>query len=196
MKPHDEIDDHLEELAIEHVLRHPAADAGDDFTLHLGGCARCRAEVDALRAEIAALGFLAPERAPKSDLLARLIGAQPWKSWAEERPAAATFVGDATNDWERTAFAGVFARRLFVDRERDQVTMLVRMDPGSAYPAHTHGGPETCYVVSGDLTIGPLAMKAGDFQRCEMGSEHPVQATNDGCLLLITSSLHDQLHEG
>jgi hypothetical protein len=38
-------------------------------------------------------------------------------------------------------------------------------------------------------------MRAGDFQRAEAGSVHPVQSTDGGCLLLITSSLDDELLE-
>jgi len=38
-------------------------------------------------------------------------------------------------------------------------------------------------------------MHAGDYQRVEVGSEHPVQSTENGCLLFIVSSLHDELLE-
>ena len=88
---------------------------------------------------------------------------------------------------------GVEARRLFVDSESDRVTMLVRMAPGSSYPAHVHGGPEECLVISGDLRIGPQHMKCGDFQRAVPGSTHVVQSTDEGCVLLIVSSLHDEI---
>jgi quercetin dioxygenase-like cupin family protein len=74
--------------------------------------------------------------------------------------------------------------------------MLVRMEPGSSYPGHVHGGPEECYVISGDLRVGDsLHMRAGDYQRVAAGMTHPVQSTDEGCLLLITSSLHDELTE-
>jgi hypothetical protein len=36
-------------------------------------------------------------------------------------------------------------------------------------------------------------MQAGDFQRLEPGSLHPVQTTRAGCRLLIVSSLRDEL---
>jgi len=36
-------------------------------------------------------------------------------------------------------------------------------------------------------------MRAGDYQRAETGSTHPVQSTRGGCLLLLTSSLRDEL---
>jgi hypothetical protein len=195
MKRHDALDDQLRDLAVEFVLKHPA-DPADEYARHLEGCEVCNAEVETLRVEIAALGFLAPERAPRSDLLSRLVVAQPWKEWdAPRRPAASTFVGREDSDWQPTAFPGVFVRRLFVDHDRDRVTMVVRMEPGSSYPGHAHGGHEECYVLSGDLKIGPLHMKAGDFQRSERGSDHPLQETGGGCELLISSSLHDRLHD-
>ena len=74
------------------------------------------------------------------------------------------------------------------------VTMLIRMAPGTAYPAHRHGGAEECYVLEGDLHVGDdIVMHAGDYQRAEAGSTHPVQSTRGGCLLLLTSSLRDEL---
>ena len=75
-----------------------------------------------------------------------------------------------------------------------RVTMLVRMEKGTSYPSHRHAGPEECYVLAGDLEVGDqLEMHAGDYQRVERGSVHPPQTTREGCLLLITSSMHDEL---
>lgn len=195
MNPHDAIDERLRDLAIEYVLRGSAGKRDDEYARHLDVCDLCRDEVDELRSDVGVLAFLAPEVSPRRNLLSRLTGAQPWKSWPDQRPAASTFVA-ASDVWEKTAYPGVLARRLFVDRENDRVTMLVRMNAGSEYPGHSHGGAEECFVVSGDLVVGELHMRGGDFQRSELGSDHPVQRTEQGCLLLITSSLHDQLHEG
>jgi anti-sigma factor ChrR (cupin superfamily) len=94
--------------------------------------------------------------------------------------------------WERTAIEGVAIRTLFVDRENNQFTALVRMQPGSSYPRHVHAGPEQCLVIEGDLRVGEEVLHAGDYQRAPTGSRHGVQSTEHGCLLLITSSLTDQ----
>jgi hypothetical protein len=49
-------------------------------------------------------------------------------------------------------------------------------------------------VLEGDLEIvGRQELHAGDYQRMESGSLHPIQRTKQGCLLLITSSRHDEL---
>jgi len=72
--------------------------------------------------------------------------------------------------------------------------MLVRMAPGTSYPRHVHAGPEECFVLEGDLAVGDgLRLVAGDYQRMESGSRHPDQSTEGGCLLLLISSLNDEL---
>ena len=130
---------------------------------------------------------------------------QVWKRWGdrsdshgEARGASIdpnfTLVAQTEGAFEQTGIAGIEVRRLFVDSAADRATMLVRMAPGSSYPAHRHGGPEECFVLQGDLQVGrDTRMRAGDYQRADEGSEHPVQSTEQGCLLLIVSSLHDEL---
>jgi quercetin dioxygenase-like cupin family protein len=119
---------------------------------------------------------------------------QVWKAWRAEDSAHTLVPGSKAADFEPTGFPGVHVRRLAVDEDADRVTMLIRMEPGTSYPAHVHGGAEECFVLEGDLEIGAeLEMRAGDFQRMERGSRHPVQSTRGGCLLLLTSSRHDEL---
>jgi anti-sigma factor ChrR (cupin superfamily) len=122
------------------------------------------------------------------------LGRQIWKAWAEEGARASPFTYvDVAGEFQPTAQAGISARKLFVDREHDRVTMLVRMDAGSAYPPHRHAGPEDCYVIAGDLADGERVLHAGDYVRAAPGSVHGVQSTEKGCLLLIVSSLGDEL---
>jgi anti-sigma factor ChrR (cupin superfamily) len=97
-------------------------------------------------------------------------------------------------DWEATGVVGIAVRRPSVDADRQTASMLVRKEPGSKYPPHIHASAEECFVVEGELHVGDdLVMHAGDFQRAESGTAHPVQYTETGCVLFITSSLHDEL---
>ena len=74
------------------------------------------------------------------------------------------------------------------------MTAMFRMAAGTSYPEHIHDGPEECYVLEGDLHVGDrMVMHAGDYQRATPGSEHDEQWTEGGCLLLVTSSLSDEL---
>ncbi|GEM_PF-773042 len=121
---------------------------------------------------------------------------QIWKHWspnAEGKTPDFTFLAASEGGFEPTDVPGIEAKKLFVDRENDRVTMLVRMQPGTAYPRHVHADFEECYVLSGDLSVGAQRMNAGDYQRAETGSLHAVQSTEHGCMLLLVSSLHDEL---
>jgi len=178
------------------------------FEAHLHGCPGCRAEVHDL-ADAAALAV----GAPPADLLARLRRriagergtgearsaspqVQPWKAWSVASPERGVLVRRDEGSWQDTAIPGIRVRSLFVDEANDRVSMLVRMDPGTAYPAHRHGGAEECYVLEGDLLVGEYRMRAGDYQRLDLGSVHGVQSTDEGCLLFVVSSRHDELLEG
>jgi len=121
---------------------------------------------------------------------------QVWKNWSGDQMGTELFTLRADQgDWEPTGVAGVEVRRLFVDRANNRMTAMFRMAPGTAYPQHVHDGPEECYVLQGELHVGDeLVMKAGDYQRAVPGSEHALQWTETGCLLLVTSSLSDELH--
>lgn len=121
---------------------------------------------------------------------------QVWKDWTDDAARRDTFVlrrEDGT--WEAAGVPGVSVRRLFVDRGRNQMTALIRMAAGASYPSHHHAGAEECLVLEGDLWVGDMLLEAGDYQRMPPGSRHGVQSTRGGCLLLITSSLTDEIDE-
>jgi anti-sigma factor ChrR (cupin superfamily) len=174
------------------------------FERHLAVCPACSAEVDRLRDAAGRIGLAAPPAAPPPGLRARVLelakrppaatpaGPQVWKDWRPSSAEELLVVRGQTGDWE-TVKEGVQAKRLYVDPSRDAVTMLVRMDPGARYVPHRHAGPEQCYVLEGDLRDGVHVFRAGDFQCAASGSVHGAQWTESGCLLLIVSSLHDEL---
>lgn len=168
-------------------------------------------EVRSLRDAAAGLAESGPRARPRRDLWpeirARLaprsaapgaggrnLAVQVWKNWRADAHGDALTLAAQAGAFEATDLPGIHVRRLFVDEAADRITMLVRMEPGAAYPAHRHGGAEECYVLAGELEIvGREELAAGDYQRMEMGSLHPIQRTRGGCLLLITSSRHDEL---
>lgn len=118
---------------------------------------------------------------------------QPWKSWESSQKSPMTFVFGQDGAFEPTAIPGIEARRLYVDEKGRRTTMLVRMAPGTSYPAHRHGGFEECFVLSGDLRVGETVMKAGDYQYCHESTIHVDQSTEKGCLLFLVSSLDDDI---
>jgi anti-sigma factor ChrR (cupin superfamily) len=126
---------------------------------------------------------------------------QVWKTWADESekvsslPSGLLTVHAHEGVWEDIGVNGILVKRLFVDRANDRATMLVRMPAGASYPRHRHAGAEQCYVLEGDLRFGGRVFRAGDYQCADADSIHDVQYTEAGCLLLIVSSLHDEIVE-
>ncbi len=133
------------------------------------------------------------ERLHATDAMRSPDPVQVWRRWREPTSGADVIRGATDGPWEKTAIAGIDVRRLFVDRAAGRVTMLVRMAAGTTYPRHRHGGAEECFVISGDLRHGERVMNAGDFEVVHEGSIHEVQSTATGCVLLIRSSLTDEI---
>jgi len=122
---------------------------------------------------------------------------QVWNRWVAGDAKRMEIHRGGEEDWEVLPDGDIRVRRLYVDEERNEVTMLVRMEPGSSYPAHRHGGDEQCYVLEGELNVGnDEVLRKGDFQVCPAGSHHDVQSTRTGCLLLIVSSRDDEILAG
>jgi anti-sigma factor ChrR (cupin superfamily) len=80
---------------------------------------------------------------------------------------------------------------LAIDRARDLVTMLLKGEPGTRYPAHRHSGPEECYVISGSLNVEGRVLRAGDFHHAEGGSDHGEAWTDEGMEVLLVASASD-----
>jgi anti-sigma factor ChrR (cupin superfamily) len=170
----------------------------EQFNRHLAEhCDICENELAVLSEAVGAIGTSVVPQPPPSQLRTRLMDQirprpQIWKNWEASQAAALLVVRQEEGEWERVV-DGVYSKRLFVDVEHDRATMLIRMDPGASYIPHRHGGPEQCFVLQGDIREGNDVFRAGDFQCAPGGSVHGVQSTENGCLLLIVSSLRDQL---
>ena len=165
----------------------------DDPLSELGDLAETAAQV-----AFAAGRAVPPQAALRRRLMQRIrkradSEIQVWKSWQEEPTDALNVVRAAGGEWS-TVMDGVHVKQLNVDPARGDVTMLVRMDPGSSYPSHRHGGAEQCFVLEGELHVGDdTTLQKGDFQCMREESVHGTQWTETGCLLLIVSSQRDEL---
>ena len=212
----DRCDEHpgdvAQQTAVLYALDALLADEATEFQKHLErGCEFCLGETSAFKELLAEVGEAvgAASASPPPGLRSRLMeriaadaaieAAEPdvqvWKSW-EEQPESTpglSIVLASEGSWEPLAVPGVSVKRLSVDRERRTATMLVRMEPGMSYPRHRHAGLEQCFVLEGDLRVGDTTLRAGDYQEAAADSTHGVQSTEEGCLLLITSSQDDEL---
>jgi anti-sigma factor ChrR (cupin superfamily) len=205
---HTSITEELLETLAMHVLGVLDAEAAADLEEHLAeGCGACEQQLAVLRDTFAVVGATAPLFTPPSHVRDRILAAievagpaepvtqatvQTWQAWPAADNSDLHVVRSSEDLWEQV-IPGVRAKRLYVDPHRDTVTMLIRMDPGASYLPHRHAGPEQCFVLEGDVGDGGFVVRAGDFQCAAEGTVHGAQRTESGCLLLIVSSLRDEL---
>ncbi len=101
---------------------------------------------------------------------------------------ALTTVAAETGDW----FEPVPGNAIKVLRQDDEsMSMLVRLEPGTVFPAHFHPADEETYVVEGETWFGDIHLKAGDYHLAPKGTTHGEVTTETGCLLLIRKSSED-----
>jgi DNA-binding NarL/FixJ family response regulator len=96
-------------------------------------------------------------------------------------------------EWQMEGSSGCQKKVLFVDNRQQCVTSLVRMQAGTHFPAHRHGGTEEVFVLAGDLVVEGQTMKQGDYCRAETDSIHGESYTGSGCLFLLKASQHDEI---
>jgi len=165
------------------------------FEKHLAeGCAECEAEVASFRATSGELAEMCVA-APPPDLRRKVLK-------SVKRPPQAPgvlfdFAGlllSRPDDmpWQELA-PGIWNRPLFTDKNRGYVTNLIRMAAGASFPAHKHNDTEELFLLTGDLNVAGVSMRAGDYCRAEPGSKHPDTHTLGGCTFLLMSSDHDEL---
>jgi anti-sigma factor ChrR (cupin superfamily) len=187
----------------EYVLGAMATEDAAAFEAHLrDGCAVCEFELRRAREIEGNLALAAAPVVPRPELKQKLMArvaatpsaeTQVWRHWRNDTPQDHVVVRGGGAGFEPTKIAGIEVKRLSIDTIAQRVTMMIRMAPGTRYPAHRHGGREECFVLEGDLRHGAQVMWGGDYEVVENATIHGEQWTEGGCLLLIHSSMNDEL---
>lgn len=67
----------------------------------------------------------------------------------------------------------------------EMISMLVRMQPGASVPTHSHGRDEDCVMLEGELFLGDVLLREGEFQWAPAGSGHQELYSDVGCTLFF-----------
>jgi hypothetical protein len=179
------IPDELEALVLADAVG--ALDPDEQVALR----ARCDALTPQQRSAVArlydsvAVATSAPSVEPPPHVRERVLAA------ARKPGRYTSWAADAT--WMETGIPGIRARVLAVDKVRSLVTLIVRAEPGAAYPAHSHHGPEECLVISGSVVIDGRVLRPGDFHHADEDSEHGEITTIEGAEVLLVGAIEDYL---
>lgn len=93
-------------------------------------------------------------------------------------------VGSAEGGWHDTKLPGVSYKILREGARRGAGTFLIRLEPGTSYPAHVHPGGEEVWVVEGAMRVGGDELVEGDYLYTPPGGAHAAES-RDGCLFLV-----------
>ena len=110
--------------------------------------------------------------------------AGPWHDFGMPN-SESKFLHTEDMPWRPFAEApGVGFRVLKTNRPGTGVTLMLRFEPGSQYPAHRHPSGEEYWVVEGRLEDGPRSYGAGTYVWHPPGSVHAPRS-RDGAVVLI-----------
>ena len=92
--------------------------------------------------------------------------------------------------WESVAPA-LEIKLLTYDTRSGTKSFLVRAQAGACMPAHHHHGYEECLVLEGEITLGDMVLRAGDFHGAQSHTQHPSICSDRGALVYVRSALND-----
>jgi anti-sigma factor ChrR (cupin superfamily) len=107
----------------------------------------------------------------------------------QAEPPPSTFTIRATDMQWVTVGPGVEVKVLRADPERNDQTVLIRMQPGAIVVGHRHTQEEECLILEGEVYIGDYRLAQGDMHVARPGAVHaPIRAPH-GALLMIRSEM-------
>ncbi len=158
---------------------------------HISSCADCRQEIETLRPIIGSfVSWPTDVLRPPVSLWGRL--AQRIADETGKEPVLPPPQLPAKPEWEEAA-PGIFCKLLATDTEKNRVSMLVRLAPGTDYPRHRHAGVEELHLLHGELMIGDKKLYPGDYNRGEPDSVDHRVWTETGCTCVLLTSTKDVL---
>jgi quercetin dioxygenase-like cupin family protein len=157
----------------------------------ISSCEDCRQEIETLRPIVRSfVGWPTDVLRPAESLWVRL--AKRIASEGDIQPLVPALDAPAKPEWEEAA-PGIHVKILARNAENDSVSMLVRLDPGTDYPAHRHAGIEELHLLHGILKVDDRTLYPGDFIHAEAGSVDHRVWSETGCTCFLMTSTEDNL---
>jgi hypothetical protein len=180
------------ELVAEYALRALPASERSAFEAHVDGCAECRQQLLAVRPVIDAFvdwptDILRPSAGLWGRLAERIAAESEYEA---SRESEERWAGEP--EWKVVA-PGISCKLLSSDVAKERVSMLVRLDPGTAYPPHIHAGVEELHLLDGELWIDDRKLYPGDYNRGEPGTADSRVWSETGCTCVLVTSFRDIL---
>ena len=156
----------------------------------IAGCSDCRTELEALRPVVESfVSWPTDVLRPAPSLWGRLAERISAEDGTPVLPARERWMEP---DWKPVA-PGIAVKMLSTDADRSRVSMLVRLDPRTDYPPHTHAGMEELHLLDGELFIDNKKLRPGDYNRAHAGTFDRRVWSETGCTCVLITSPQDIL---
>jgi anti-sigma factor ChrR (cupin superfamily) len=160
---------------------------------HILSCDICRREVETLRPVVGSfIAWPTDVLRPSKSLWDRLSQRIADETGQVEVHIQAASQMPTLPDWEEVA-AGISCKLLATDTQRNRVSMLVRLAPGTDYPPHRHSGVEELHLLDGELWINERKLYPGDYNRADVDSMDGRVWSETGCTCVLITSTDDVL---
>lgn len=87
------------------------------------------------------------------------------------------------------ALPGAEIKILYQLGESGPLSYLARLSAGFEMPGHVHELDEECIMLEGDLAMGEIYLKAGDYHFSAKGMNHGKHRTEQGALIFLRGAL-------
>ena len=155
----------------------------------ISACAECRREVETLRPLLGSfVSWPTDVLRPATSLWDRL--SQRIAAETGTQPVSPAPSRSVEPEWEAVA-PGISCKLLATDTEKRRVSMLVRLAPGTDYPAHRHAGVEELHLLHGELRVDGKKLQPGDYLRSELDSVDRRVWSETGCTCVLLTSTDD-----
>jgi anti-sigma factor ChrR (cupin superfamily) len=156
---------------------------------HISACAECRREMETLRPIVESfVSWPTDVLRPSASLWGRLAHRIAQEAGTE--PLLPPSPMPARPEWEEAA-PGISCKLLAMDAEKNRVSMLVRLAPGTDYPSHRHAGLEELHLLHGELIIDDKKLYPGDYLRAEPHTVDHRVWSETGCTCVLLTSTKD-----
>lgn len=189
-KPGTHSQEHFDLLVLFALQALPAHEI-PSVEAQISSCEDCQQEMETFRPIVRSfVGWSTDVLRPAESLWGRL--AKRIGSETATRPFVSPLAASVQPEWEQAA-PGIHVRILARNTGNDSVSMLVRLDPGTVYPGHTHACVEELHLLHGILHVDDRTLYPGDFIHSEAGSVDRRVWSETGCTCFLVTSTKDLL---
>jgi len=177
------------ELVFLYAVRVLPANEVPVLEAHLTTCAACQQELETLRPIVESfVSWPADVLRPSPSLWDRL--GQRIAAETGEQPVVPAPERWTEAEWKEVA-PGISCKLLATDTEKNRVSMLVRLAPGTDYPPHRHAGVEELYMLDGELIVDDTTFYPGDYRRGDADTVDHRVWSETGCTCVLITSFRD-----